>query len=197
MANSTWSDSESSLLHTVIIVLCNPAISHGFLNRSRIWSCLPLWISAVTYRHNSCWIWISASTHSQQQRENSLYYTLKTMCHLGWLTRTLTLTLSLFNEPKNHLPPYLVADEKPYILTITHTTYSGWLGCQPLWLLPPGHLLSLGTCMVMVHGDGVVAGCIPRCTAAYFKFLFITSDKVSDGHLGWLICYIHSPSTSD
>jgi hypothetical protein len=44
-------------------------------------------------------------------------------CHT--LTLTLTLTLSLFNQPKNHLPPYLVADEKPYILTITHTTYSG------------------------------------------------------------------------
>ena len=41
------------------------------------------------------------------------------------LTLTLTLTLSLFNQSKNHLPPYLVADEKPYILTITHTTYSG------------------------------------------------------------------------
>jgi hypothetical protein len=37
------------------------------------------------------------------------------------LTLTLTLTLSLFNQSKNHLPPYLVADEKPYILTITHT----------------------------------------------------------------------------
>jgi hypothetical protein len=43
----------------------------------------------------------------------------------GTLTLTLTLTLSLFNQPKNHLPPCLVADEKRYILTITHTTYSG------------------------------------------------------------------------
>jgi hypothetical protein len=32
------------------------------------------------------------------------------------------LTLSLFNQPKNHLPPYLVADEKPYILTINLNT---------------------------------------------------------------------------
>jgi hypothetical protein len=45
-------------------------------------------------------------------------------CH-NLVRLTLTLTLSLFNQPKNHLPPYLVADEKPYILTITHTFYSG------------------------------------------------------------------------
>ncbi len=32
---------------------------------------------------------------------------------------TLTLTLSSFNHLKNHLPPDLAADEKPYILTIT------------------------------------------------------------------------------
>jgi hypothetical protein len=34
-----------------------------------------------------------------------------------------TLTLSLFDQSKNHLPPDLAADEKPYILTITHNTY--------------------------------------------------------------------------
>ena len=49
-------------------------------------------------------------------------FVLTSHCYFRGTQFTLTLTLTLFNQPKNHLPPYLVADEKPYILTITHTT---------------------------------------------------------------------------
>ncbi len=38
-------------------------------------------------------------------------------------------TLSLFNQSKNHLPPYLVADEKPYILYYTHHLF--WMTGLP------------------------------------------------------------------
>ncbi len=39
---------------------------------------------------------------------------------------TLTLTLSLFNQPKKHQPPDLAADEEPNILI----TWVNWDACM-------------------------------------------------------------------
>ncbi len=64
------------------------------------------------------------------------------------VTPTLTLTLSLFNQPKKHLPPDLAADKEPYILT---TVLLGVIHSQThtrrlCWILQP-------QCTNNVHGN--------------------------------------------
>jgi hypothetical protein len=76
------------------------------------------------------------------------------------ICRDITLTLSLFNQPKKHLPSDVAADEEPYILTTIHTyKHTLTLTNTPQPLQDDFFVFQLAR---VVGGFSMLAGLLPR-----------------------------------